>query len=88
MTRWPGRAEIDPFAPQALGICDRCGFQYNLRALRYQYQWAGDTMINLHLRVCDRCHDVPQEQLRIIRLPPDPLPVMDPRPEDFASAEE
>jgi hypothetical protein len=79
-----GRATINPGAPEALGICDRCGFQYNLRQLRYQYEWAGTSMQNMHLRVCPTCMDVPQEQLRAIILPPDPPPVDDPRYEPFA----
>lgn len=82
--RYPGRAEIDPFAPQALGICDRCGLQYNLRALRWQFAWAGRELINKRIRVCDTCWDIPNEQLRSIRLPPDPDPVFDARPENFA----
>lgn len=84
MTRWPGRAQIDPDAPQALGICDRCGFQYNLRALRFQDAWAGERLITTNLLVCDICYDVPNEQLRTIRLPPDPDPVYNARPENFA----
>lgn len=83
-TRYPGRAEIDPFAPRALGICDRCGFQYNLSALRWQFGWAGSAFINLQLRVCERCHDVPTEQFRSVRIPPDPDPVMDARLENYA----
>lgn len=82
--RYPGRAQIDPMAPQALGICDRCGFQYNLRALTWQYAWAGRELINKRILVCDTCMDVPNEQLRTIRLPPDPYPIYDVRPENFA----
>lgn len=78
-----GRATINPNDPNALGICDRCGFLYNLRTLRWQMEWCGTTMQNLHLRVCSRCWDVPQEQLRTIILPPDPPSVRDPRTEPF-----
>jgi hypothetical protein len=38
---------------------------------------------NLRLLVCDRCLDVPQEQLKARILPPDPLPIRNPRPEYF-----
>ncbi len=86
--RYPGRAEIDPMAPQALGICDDCGFQYNLRALRSKMQWAGTRLINLGFLVCERCWDVPQDQLRSIRLPPDPEPVFNTRVENFAVDEQ
>lgn len=81
---YPGRAIIDPNNPSALGICDRCGLQYNLRDLQYQWQWAGAQMVNTHLKVCSTCMDVPSEQLRTIILPPDPEPILDPRVEPFS----
>lgn len=75
-----GRARVDPQAPSAFGLCDRCGFQYNLVDLHNQHEWAGNKLINLRVRVCDRCTDEPQAQLRTPHLPPDPEPVLDPRP--------
>lgn len=78
-----GRATINPNDPNALGICDRCSFLFNLRTLRWQMEWCGTTMQNLHLRVCSQCWDVPQEQLRTIILPADPPSVRDPRTEPF-----
>ena len=48
-------------------------------------QWSGSQLQNLRLLVCDTCLDVPQQQLRSIVLPPDPLPVFNPRPENFAA---
>lgn len=83
--RYPGRASIDPSAPQAVGVCDRCGQLYNLRDLKYQPVWAGPNILVTTLRVCTvTCWDVPNEQLRTIRIPPDPWPVSDPRVENFA----
>lgn len=79
-----GRATINPAAPEALGICDGCGFLFNLRALRWQYEWCGTNLQNLHYRKCSTCLDVPNEQLRTIILPPDPRPVSDPRTEPFS----
>jgi len=38
----------------------------------------------LRLLVCRRCLDKPQIQLRTIVIPPDPLPVINPRPEFYA----
>lgn len=85
---FPGRARIDPTAPEALGICDRCGLQYSLRDLRQQVQWAGTTLINTGLLVCTHtCYDVPSEFLRTLRLPPDPPPVYNTRVENFAADE-
>lgn len=78
-----GQAVINPSAPEALGICDRCSKLYNLRALRWQMQWMGTSVQNLHLRVCNTCYDIPNEQLRTLILPPDPMPVMDARTEPY-----
>lgn len=78
-----GRARINARAPRARATCDRCGWIYNLQDLKYQYQWAGVQLQNLHIKVCTRCLDVPQEQLRTIVLPADPLPVDDPRIEQY-----
>lgn len=36
---------------------------------------------NLRILVCGICLDVPAAQLKTIILPPDPLPVFNPRPE-------
>lgn len=80
-----GRARISRSNPEARGVCDRCGFMYSLSDLRYQYQWAGTQLQNLMLRVCDRCMDIPQEQLRSIILPPDPIPVTNPRQEYYSA---
>lgn len=76
-----GRARVNVHDTQAFGTCDCCGFTYNLNDLHWQYEWAGDRLINLHLRHCPTCLDVPNEQRRSIILPPDPLPVANPRPE-------
>ena len=42
--------------------------------------------MNLRILVCKRCLDVPQEQLRSIVLPADPVPKMNARPQDFVGA--
>ena len=83
MTYPHGRASISARSPRALGVCDRCGFLYNLNQLKWQHEWSGVKLQNLRLLVCAGCLDVPQEQLRAIVLPPDPVPVMNPRPEAY-----
>ncbi len=88
ITSLPGHAQIDPSVPEALGICDRCGNQWNLRNLQYQFYWAGPQLQNSHLRVCPDCMDIPNEQLRTIVLPPDPEPVYDTRVPPFAIYEQ
>lgn len=79
-----GRAVINPTAPEAVGICDGCGFCFNLMDLRFQWDFAGTSMINRQIRVCNTCYDSPQWQLRSIVLQPDPLPAYQPRPEPYA----
>jgi hypothetical protein len=83
-TNRTGRASVNPFDPRAFGICDRCGFLYNLAKLQYQYQWNGVALMNRGIKVCPTCHDEPSEFLRNIILPPDPLPVDQPRTEPYA----
>lgn len=79
-----GRARVDPSRPQGWATCDRCGFLRNLVDLQYQYQWAGTNLVNLQLKVCPTCLDVPAPFLRTIIIPPDPPPLVDPRPEPYA----
>lgn len=80
-----GRAAVSRARPEAHAVCDRCGFRYLHRDLHWQYQWSGVRLQNIRLLVCDECYDTPQEQLRRIVIPPDPLPIMNPRPENYTS---
>ena len=85
MSRRPhGRASVDPSNPRAFGICDACGFLYNLEDLHYQHKVAGGTVVNTNMRRCEKCTDDLQLNLMTITLPPDPMPVVDPRVENFA----
>ena len=76
-----GRASTTARRPRAFAVCDRCGTWYNREQLRWQHEWAGQSLQNLQILVCLRCLDVPNIQLRSIVLPPDPMPVWQPRPE-------
>jgi len=83
-----GRAQISARSPRALGICQRCGFMYNLRDLQWQWGWLqGPRLRKLMIQVCPTCLDVPQENGRTIILPPDPVPVASPLPESYADAD-
>lgn len=83
-----GNATINPNAPSALAICQRCGAMYNLRDLQWQWDWQfGPRLRNLNIQVCQTCLDVPQESGRTVLLPPDPVPVAFPLPEDYAAAD-
>ena len=76
-----GRININATAPAAGGCCDRCGIWYSLSDLVWQYDWRGNQIQNIKLRVCTRtCVDKPYEGWRPLKLPPDPVPVRDPRP--------
>ena len=82
-----GRARANPAAPTAAAICDRCGFVYQHSALRWQYDWRGASLANIRLLVCNTCYDNAQQQLRAIVVPADPLPISNPRTQDFVAAE-
>lgn len=80
-----GRARTDPRNPNAFGVCDRCGVWYNLKDLVWQHEWRGNELVDIRIRVCTvTCLDVPFELNRPLFLPPDPPPVEQPRPENFA----
>lgn len=82
-----GRARVDPSDPAAWGSCDQCSLNYNLKDLRFQYQWQGTTLINQRFLVCERCWDKPAPFLKTIIIPPDPKPVLNPRPEPYNTDE-
>jgi len=82
-----GRARTNPRAPQAHAICDRCGFRVNRVDLQWQFDWAGASLINKRILVCDTCYDEPQQQLRAIVVPADPVPIENPRIEYFVDDE-
>lgn len=82
-----GRARTSARGPQAHAICDRCGFRYNHANLRWQFDWRGASLQNLRLLVCNPCYDTPQNQLRAIVVPADPVPILNPRVQDFVVAE-
>ena len=83
-----GRASTSATSPQAHAICDRCGFRYNHVQLKWQFDWRGASLQNIRLLVCNTCYDTPQEQLRAIVIPADPVPVANPRIQDFVTAEQ
>ena len=79
-----GRARTDARNPRAFAICDRCALWYNHYQLSWQYDWAGASLVNKRLLVCNKCNDTPQEQLRAIVIPADPVPIVNPRVEPYA----
>jgi hypothetical protein len=75
-----GKFHVNPEAPEAYGICDRCGAMHNHSHLRFQHEIRGNKLVKTQLLVCARCEDAPAEFLRTIRIPPDPVPIKNPRP--------
>jgi hypothetical protein len=83
-----GRAHISAKSPVATAVCDRCGFLYSRTDLRWQFDYLqGPRLFNLRILVCPPCEDLPQENGRTIVLPPDPVPILNPRPENYVDAD-
>ncbi len=78
-----GRARTSARSPDAFFVCDRCGMWGNRSRANWQFDWRGAALQNIQLLVCKRCLDRPQEQLRAIVLPADPVPIVQPRTEPF-----
>lgn len=83
--RYHGRANVDATNPSAFGVSDRSGRWYNFRDLVWQYDWRGSRLMNLRILVPVQELDKPQQQLRPKIVPPDPVPIMNARPEQFAA---
>lgn len=60
---------------------------YNHDQLNWDMEIAGVKIINRGYLVCDRCVDEFQENNRAISLPADPLPVLNPKPENYTQDE-
>mgnify|MGYP001585454293 CR=1 FL=1 len=84
MRQHPRRTVTDPSSPSAWGTCDRSGFILQQKDLKWQLEWAGLKLINTRVLVAPDMLDEPNRQLGTIILPPDPMPVMNARPENYA----
>lgn len=76
-----GRAVTNPSYPRAFAVCDNCRFWYNHNKLKWQREWQGTQIINKGFLVCKGCLDKPNPQLKARLMPPDPVPIANPRPE-------
>ena len=74
---------IDQTNPEALGICDYTGFVFKRKDLVRQMEWRGNALIWTGFLVGRPYVDTPNEQLRPPILPPDPVPVKLPRPQQL-----
>lgn len=82
-----GRAFTSASNPRAFAICQRCGIWHNRVSLQFQWEWRGAALQNTYILVCRQCYDRPQENLRAITLPADPVPVYYPSTEPFLADE-
>ena len=75
--------KVDPSSPRAKAVCDRCGQHWQLSSLLWQAEWTGPRLQNLRIYVCPPCLDKPQINRKTFVIPPDPVPVFNPRPERY-----
>ncbi len=80
-----GKARVSSRNPAAFAQCDYCYDLYNLVDLKWQFEWYGTQLTNTGFKACYRCISRPQDQLRPIILPPDPIPVDQPRPPYYSA---
>lgn len=84
----PRRARTNPQSPRAWATDDRSGFVGNHENLCWQFDWRGTQLVNTRVLVYQDQLDIPQRQLGTIVLPPDPTPVRNARPEQYAIDEQ
>lgn len=85
MRRHPRRAAVNPNYPEGWATSDRNGHVGNLKNMKWQHDWRGSHLINTRVLVHEDELDVPQRQLGTLELPPDPIPVPNARPENYAA---
>lgn len=71
---------IDPRNPAAVGICDATGIIFNKRDLVRQMEWRGNALVWTGYLVGRPYLDEPNQQGRPAIFPPDPIPIIEPRP--------
>lgn len=74
----------DPKDPRAVGVCDGCAFWVPHHTLvKHMVYRGGTTPVWDGMLVCQVCDDVPNPapQFSRLALQPDPVPVLNPRPE-------
>jgi len=70
---------IDENYPQGLGMCDRSRFMFMHKDLVKQMEWRGNALVWTGLLVGKPFLNTPNEQFRPPILPPDPVPLENPR---------
>ena len=88
MRKHPRRAQVDPQRPMGWGTSDRNGHLGNLYKMKFQHDWRGSQIINTRVLVHEDELDIPQRQLGTLVIPPDPLPLINARPENYSIDEQ
>lgn len=70
---------VDLSKKGGLAFCDRTGFVCNRADLRKQMRWAGTGLVWTGLYVHKDFLDIPNPSMKTIILPPDPVPIKEPR---------
>lgn len=83
----PMRADVDNDRERVWTTDARDGFITNKNKMKWQFEWAGNQLINKKILVSQSNLDVPQEQLRTIQVPADPVPKRNARPENYVMDE-
>ena len=75
---------VDATDPYAAAVCDGCAFWVRHRDLKKDMQYRGGiSPVWTGMLLCSKCYDVPNPAPQFSRLTlfPDPVPVLNPRPE-------
>lgn len=80
-----GRAVTSVSNPRSKKVCDRCGTWWCRDQIYQQMEYYGTSLKWTGYLVCRDCLDDPQPQLIPIILPPDPVPIWQPRQEAFSN---
>jgi hypothetical protein len=88
MRKNPRRAQVDPHSPRGWATSDRNGFIGNLENLKWQFEWRGSHLINTRVLMHEDELDIPQRQLGTLVIPPDPIPLINARPENYLMDEQ
>ena len=88
MRKHPRRAQVDRQHPQGWATSDRNGHVGNLAKMKWQFDYRGSQIINTRVLVHEDELDIPQRQLGTLVIPPDPLPLINARPENYSIDEQ
>ena len=76
---------IDVKNPRSVGVCDGCGFWTMHPSMVEKKEFRGGSApVGTGFYVCGVCDDVPNPYYSKMVLPPDPIPIKNPRPENYS----